>query len=100
MCPPTPRAQHKLKSHSWDRVGAHKPIWMFFLPTFFSLQDSGVSTQSPAPRKAGTIYRDLPLAELVCEEDVEQGMPKGTVRREKETTTFISRGMGDVRGRK
>lgn len=43
-----------------------------------------VFTQGPAPWKAGTIYRDLPLAEHMCKEDGEQGMPEGRARGQKE----------------
>lgn len=50
-----------------------------------------------APGKAGTIYGDLSLAQHVCKEE---GMPKGRVRGAKGTTTFVSRGMGDEKGRK
>lgn len=80
----------------FGRLGAPKPIWTLFLSTFFSLQDCFHSRSC----KAGTIYRDLPLAEHTCKEDGEQGMPEGRVRGAKGTITFISRGMGDEKGRK
>lgn len=46
ICPPTPWSTAEaegtfLGSRHFGRVGAHKPICTFLLPTFFSLQGSG-----------------------------------------------------------
>lgn len=101
-CPPTPCRTEVtfLGSMRFSRAGAHKPISGHSSRPCSSVSRTPVvSTRGPAPRKAGTIYRDFPLAEHMCKEDVEQGMTKGRVRGAKGTATFISTGMGDVKGR-
>lgn len=99
ISPHTPGGQQRLESHSWGPDTSAGWELTSSSDTLVS-RTVVVSTQGPAPRKAGTSCRNLPLADHTSKEDVEQGMPKGRVRGAKGTTTFIPRGMGDEKGRK